>query len=194
LPDKPRPWFLIVSASALAVLLLTLVPVWIFNQPLFELLNGSHTRFTDPIWLALTTLGDGVILAIILGAFLLVNPRITVMGLVLMLFASVVANTIKLLVPTIRPAALLDTVHVLGPLLRSGAFPSGHTAAGMAAALSIAYFSTSRARCTIRVEHGCLDFPVENLRWCPLSPRCGWRNDLCGSSLRTFHTLCMALC
>jgi membrane-associated phospholipid phosphatase len=130
--------------AVLAILLIAIIPVWVFNQPLFSLLNGWHSPLTDPIWLALTTLGDGLILAIIVGAFLLVNPRVTVMGLVLMLFASVLVNTVKLLFPTLRPISLMDSVHVLGPLLRSGSFPSGHTASSIAAALSIAYFTKSR--------------------------------------------------
>jgi len=128
----------------LAFLAIALIPVWIFSQPLFSLLNGRHSPLTDPIWLALTTLGDGLILAIVLGAFLLVNPRITVMGLVLMLLASLLVNTIKLLFPTLRPVSLMEPVHLLGPLLRSGSFPSGHTASSIAAALSITYFTKSR--------------------------------------------------
>ncbi|MFH1112402.1 MAG: phosphatase PAP2 family protein [Pseudomonadota bacterium] len=140
---RTRSLFLV--STAFLALSIALIPVWLFNQPLFRLLNGLHTPLTDIMWLALTTLGDGLILAIIVGAFLLANPRTTVMGLVLMLFASVLVNTVKLLVPTLRPVSLLDAVHVLGPLLRSGAFPSGHTASSMAAALSIAYFAKSRA-------------------------------------------------
>ena len=129
---------------ALGLLCIILIPVWWYDRPLFLFLNGSNTWLTDPFWLALTTVGDGLILAIIVGAFLLIDPRVTVMGLLLMLFASVVVNTIKFMAPTLRPAALMEGVHVLGPLLRSGAFPSGHTASSMAAALSIAYFSRSR--------------------------------------------------
>ena len=131
------------SIAFLACLFVALIPAWIFDRPLFTLLNGLHSPLTDPIWLALTTLGDGLILAIIVGAFLLINPRVTVMSLVLMLFASVLINVIKLLFPTLRPASLMESVHVLGPFLRSGAFPSGHTASSMVAAMSIAYFAKS---------------------------------------------------
>lgn len=131
--------------AAVAFLLMALIPAWIFNRALFSLINGLHSPFTDPIWLALTTFGDGLIAAIVVGAFLLVNPRITVMGLVLLLFASVSVNSVKLLFPTLRPVSLMESVHVLGPVLRSGSFPSGHTATAIAAALSIAYFMKSAA-------------------------------------------------
>lgn len=132
------------SISALVFLSVALIPVWIFNKPLFSLLNGWNSPHTDPIWLSLTTFGDGLILAIVLGSFLLVNPRVTVMGLVLLLFASLLVNTIKHLFPTLRPVSIMESVHLLGPLLRSGSFPSGHAASAIAATLSIAYFTKSR--------------------------------------------------
>ena len=120
------------------------VPVQIFDRPLFAFLNQQHSPVTDQFWLALTTLGDGLILVIILGAFLAVNPRVTVLGLVMLLVVSLVANTIKSLVPSLRPSEVMESVHVIGPLLRSGSFPSGHAAASMAAGLSIASFCSSR--------------------------------------------------
>ena len=46
--------------------------------------------------------------------------------------------------PSLRPAELLQSVHVVGPLLRSGSFPSGHAAASMSAGLAIAHFCSSR--------------------------------------------------
>jgi undecaprenyl-diphosphatase len=130
----------------LAILSLGIVfiPIQIFDRPLFSFLNGQHSPTTDQFWLALTTLGDGLILVIILGAFLTVNPRVTVFGLVMLLVTSVIANTIKAIFPSLRPAEVMESVHVVGPLLRSGSFPSGHAAASMAASLSIASFCSSR--------------------------------------------------
>jgi membrane-associated phospholipid phosphatase len=134
-----------------AVFLLTIlslgivfIPVQIFDRPLFSFLNEQHSPTTDQFWLALTTLGDGLILVIILGAFLTVNPRVTVLGFVMLLVASVLTNTIKAIFPSLRPAEVMESVHVVGPLLRSGSFPSGHAAASMAAGLSIASFCSSR--------------------------------------------------
>jgi membrane-associated phospholipid phosphatase len=73
-----------------------------------------------------------------------VNPRVTVMGLLVMILSSVVVHVVKAAYPSLRPAELLQSVHVVGPLLRSGSFPSGHAAAGMSAGLAIAYFCSSR--------------------------------------------------
>ncbi len=136
-----RPLILL---AALIILILGLIPVFIFNHSLFLLINGLHSAFTDPIWLAFTTLGDGLLLGIIVGAFLLVNPRVTVVGILVMILSSAVMHLVKAAYPTLRPAELLSSVHVVGPLLRSGSFPSGHAAASMSAGLAIAFFCRSR--------------------------------------------------
>lgn len=128
---------------ALVVLGIVLIPVYACDHLLFTLLNGLHHRATDPLWLAATTLGDGLVLCVIIGAFTVIDPRVTVLGLCVMVLASLATNSIKALFPTLRPAAVLESVHVIGPLLRSGAFPSGHAASAMAAGLSIAYLCRS---------------------------------------------------
>ncbi len=131
------------ASVTLCCLIALLVPVWIYNTPLFLGLNGLHSPWTDPLWLGLTTVGDGLLLATILGAFLTINPRVTVLGLALVLCASVTINLIKAAFPTLRPVSVLESVHIIGPLLRSGSFPSGHTASSMAAALAVAHFVRS---------------------------------------------------
>ena len=127
----------------LVVLGIVLIPVHAFDHLLFTLLNALHHRATDPFWLAATTLGDGLVLCVIIGAFVVIDPRVTALGLCVMVLASLATNSIKALFPTLRPVAVLESVHVIGPLLRSGAFPSGHAASAMAAGLSIAYLCRS---------------------------------------------------
>lgn len=129
----------------LILLICALVPVWVFDRALFSVMNEAHSPATDALWLFFTTLGDGVILAIIIGAFVMVNPRITVLALSVMVLTSLAMHSIKLVAPSPRPAAVFESVHVVGPLLRSGSFPSGHTAASMAAALGIQHLSSRLA-------------------------------------------------
>ncbi|MGO9566295.1 MAG: phosphatase PAP2 family protein [Desulfomonilaceae bacterium] len=138
---RKSPYILL---AALIILIVIFIPVFIFDNSLFLLINGLHSPFTDPVWLALTTLGDGLLLGIILGAFLLVNPRVTVMGLLVMILSSLVVHLVKAMHPHLRPVELLQSVHVVGPLLRFGSFPSGHAAASMSAGLAIAFFCRSR--------------------------------------------------
>ena len=126
----------------LLLLIGALVPVWIFDRALFSVMIEAHSPATDALWLFFTTLGDGVILAIIVGALVIVNPRTTVLALSVMALSSLAMHSIKLVAPAPRPAAVFESVHVVGPLLRSGSFPSGHTAASMAAALGIQHLSS----------------------------------------------------
>ncbi|MBI5252562.1 MAG: phosphatase PAP2 family protein [Desulfomonile tiedjei] len=132
------------AAGAFLLMGLALGPVMWFNHPLFIIINGLHTPETDMLWLAFTTLGDGFLLVIFLGAFLLVNPRVALFGIMLLLLSSLLIHIIKICFPVFRPVVVLDTVHVVGPILRSGSFPSGHSAAAMSAGLTLAKFSSTR--------------------------------------------------
>ncbi len=126
------------------------------NTQLFRILNSFNSNLSDSFWVSMTTLGDGLLLGIILGMFIIVNPRITVFGLILILSSSVAVNAIKSVLPELRPAAALANVHVVGPILRSGSFPSGHSAAAFATALALAHFSPSRALKTMLLIFGIL--------------------------------------
>ncbi len=129
------------SLWAIIILLLLSIPVHFFDKKLFQLLNGIHWPLTDIFWLSFTTLGDGLLICMILGCFLLINPRITALGLTVFLISSITVNLIKYAVPSARPLELLQVVHITGPVLRWGSFPSGHTAAGFSACLAIAGYA-----------------------------------------------------
>ena len=129
---------------ALAISIAAFVPVLLFDTSIFRVVNSWHSPLTDQVWLAVTALGDGLVLGIIVGAFIVVNPRVVAIGIPLLLLSSLTVNLIKAVFPSVRPAELLGAVHVMGPLLRSGSFPSGHAAAAMAAGLSIASYCSFR--------------------------------------------------
>jgi membrane-associated phospholipid phosphatase len=134
----------ILPLAALAVSIAAFVPVLFFDTSIFTTANSWHSPLTDQVWLALTALGDGLALGIIVGAFVVINPRVVAIGIPLLLLSSLTVNLIKAVLPSLRPAELMDAVHVVGPLLRSGSFPSGHAAAAMAAGLSIASYCSFR--------------------------------------------------
>jgi len=131
------------SVAWLLVLLLSSFFISSYNVQLFNTLNSLHSNLSDAFWVSMTTLGDGLLLGIVLGMFIIVNPRITVFGLIMILSSSVAVNVIKSILPELRPAAALADVHVVGPILRSGSFPSGHSAAVFATVLTLAHFSPS---------------------------------------------------
>ena len=140
----------------LFVLLMFSFPVSSHNTQLFIILNSLNSNLSDSFWLSMTTLGDGLLLGIILGMFVIVNPRITAFGLILILSSSVAVNTMKSVLPELRPAAVLADVHIVGPILLSGSFPSGHSTAALATALALARFSPSRTLKTILLIFGIL--------------------------------------
>jgi membrane-associated phospholipid phosphatase len=129
---------------ALAILGLLLIPVHLVNARLFLLLNGQHSPLTDTFWLTVTTVGDGLYLGIVMGAFVVKNPRLTALGLMLIVLSGIAVHVLKASFPTPRPAEALGAIHVVGPLLRSGSFPSGHTASAISAALAVWYCHDSR--------------------------------------------------
>ncbi len=116
------------------------LPIEVFDPELFRSLNGAHSPASDALWLGITVIGDGLVLGILLGACLIWNPRVTALGLTLLILSSLFVHVCKAAFPSLRPPELLDSVHVVGPVLRSGSFPSGHAAAGMATALAIAHY------------------------------------------------------
>ena len=129
------------SVLAILILLFLAIPIHFFDKQLFLLMNGLHWPLTDIFWLSFTTLGDGLLICMILGCFLFINPRITLMGLAVFLASSIIVNLVKYAVPSARPLELMQVVHITGPVLRWGSFPSGHTAAGFSACLAIAGYA-----------------------------------------------------
>jgi membrane-associated phospholipid phosphatase len=139
-----RSLFHIAVPIALVLLCLVFIPVSLFDHSLFLFMNGLHFPALDHVWLGLTSMADGLVVAVILGAFLVGNPRVSALGLLIFPVAGILTHVIKGIFPSLRPAAVMDTVHVVGPLLRSGAFPSGHAASAVAAGLAVAYYCSSR--------------------------------------------------
>ncbi len=119
------------------------IAIVLYNEQIFSLLNGFNSHFSDAFWLAWTTVGDGYILGVFLGCFVAYRPRITALGLAALLVATFLVQGLKFLFPIARPVELVHTVHIVGPVLRYGTFPSGHAAAGMAVALTLYSFCSS---------------------------------------------------
>ncbi|MBM4327659.1 MAG: phosphatase PAP2 family protein [Deltaproteobacteria bacterium] len=139
-----RPTATALMLILLGCLLIAFVLVRSSDQRYFLLLNELHSPVSDRLWLAFTSLGDGMVLALLLGAFLVVNPRVSALGVFLIVVSGIAVQIAKGSMPASRPVELLNSVHVVGPLLRSGSFPSGHATSGMVAALVVVYYSGSR--------------------------------------------------
>lgn len=125
-PRDPRLWVVpLLCLSGLAV-------IWASggNEALFLALNRLGPLSGDALWANLTLLGDTLV-AITLGGVLgRRRPDILWALLLAAAFATLWVHGLKPLVMAPRPLAVLGAaqVHVIGPALLSGAFPSGHSA------------------------------------------------------------------
>jgi 4-amino-4-deoxy-L-arabinose transferase-like glycosyltransferase len=127
--DKARPLTpVMVWGLPMAVLAgLTAVVLLGVNEAGFLALNRH--RLPDRLWALFTTMGDSLTAFCLLLAVARRRPDIAAAGLIAAVFATLFTQAPKHLLDVARPAAVLgDAVHVIGPLLKHNAFPSGHTA------------------------------------------------------------------
>jgi membrane-associated phospholipid phosphatase len=116
----------LVPLAALALLLPLASPA--SNQALFLALNGLAAGLPAVIWSDLTVLGDTLVALCLLLPFLRRRPDLVLAALLASLPATLLSHGIKDGMAVPRPFAVLaDQVHVIGPYLKAGSFPSGHT-------------------------------------------------------------------
>ncbi len=121
-----HPYFWLPPFLALAVLWLLADPA--DNRALFLTLNGLAAQLPDTVWSALTVLGDSLVALCLVLPFLRQRPDLALAALLASLPATLISHALKAAFGMARPYAVLgDTVHVIGPYLSAGSFPSGHT-------------------------------------------------------------------
>lgn len=135
-----KPFLEIVLFGALVTAFLGARP---YDHQLFLALNALHSPLTDRLWWFITHTGDGLVLGVLVGAAVVIRPRVALAGVVLLLVCSLFVHVLKALLPSPRPWTCLDDVHVVGQVLRSGSFPSGHAGAGLALALAVVRYGGS---------------------------------------------------
>lgn len=100
------------------------------NQALFLTVNHAASMLPAALWANLTAIGDTLVAFALLLPFARRRPDVAAAILLSTLFALLYVHGVKNLAALPRPAAVLDceAFNVIGPALRAGAFPSGHTA------------------------------------------------------------------
>ena len=118
-------WSSVILLPLLAVLLLT--P---YNETLFLYLN-HHLAISGSagVWAMLTNLGNGFFLFPLAMVLFLRKPDQQLAVIVSMIVLALVINIAKKLIGVPRPALVFDSQQffIIGPVLRHGGFPSGHT-------------------------------------------------------------------
>lgn len=96
------------------------------NHTLFHWINDAHTPWLDGWFGMISGLGDGLVVALLCSLLMLFYLRLGIASLLAFIVSGVLAQLLKRLFDTPRPAALLEHVHVLGAKLTTHSFPSGH--------------------------------------------------------------------
>jgi membrane-associated phospholipid phosphatase len=98
------------------------------NRTLFQAFNGFALILPDGFWSSVTVLGDTLVALCLLLPFLRRRPDLVVAALLASLPATLISHGLKTGLDFARPFAVLgNSVHVIGPHLIAGSFPSGHT-------------------------------------------------------------------
>lgn len=121
---KALAWLVPLAALALLWLLANMGT----NQAAFLALNGLAAGLPAVLWSNLTVLGDTLVALVLLLPFLRRRPDLVLAALLASLPATLSSHLVKGGLGLARPYAVLaDQVHVIGPYLKAGSFPSGHT-------------------------------------------------------------------
>ncbi len=129
--ESHKKWGLFLFQTAGVIALFRL------DRWLFLTLNHLLSILPDTLWSFITILGDGTILFAIFPMFFRRYHRLMLQGLFLTIVALLVIHGLKDLFLFPRPPALLnpDDFHLIGKMNKQHAFPSGHSATAVAAAI-----------------------------------------------------------
>jgi membrane-associated phospholipid phosphatase len=122
----PRLWAVPGAALAGLAMLAVLGPA--ANTALFTSINHAAGLLNERFWSAATVIGDTLVAFTLLLFMLRRHPEWVMAVLLAALPAVLLSHGLKEWFASPRPYAVLgDSVHVIGPYLKAGAFPSGHT-------------------------------------------------------------------
>lgn len=156
LPDRLHPTALnparVWRLPLVAWLAATLVAWSETNQALFLLVNGLAAHLPGGFWQWVTVTGDTLLAFAILLPLVRRRPALAGAVLVTVLLAMLLVHGIKPWAALPRPPAVLapEELHIIGKDLRSGSFPSGHSATAFAlAALLGSWLAPGRGRAVL---------------------------------------------
>jgi membrane-associated phospholipid phosphatase len=122
--------YLLMSALCASVLGIVLGAVGGYHAAFLPMHAALGSVLPDVAWELVTRLGDERILLVLTLLFARRRPEIFWAMVLAALMAAFYSRSLKHVVDALRPPAVLpsELLHVIGPVLRSHSFPSGHTA------------------------------------------------------------------
>ncbi|MFV7771209.1 phosphatase PAP2 family protein [Shewanella marisflavi] len=114
------------------------------NLSLFQFFNGIAAFAPVDLLLLITDLGNGVTLGVITLCCLVKRPELLVRVIIASVLSLILVPLLKQTFDAPRPAALLETLNIVGEIRLTHSFPSGHTATAFlfAGTLFFAYKQT----------------------------------------------------
>ncbi len=133
-------------------------------MPVFLFFNRFATSDTFGLWAHWTVLGDALLLMVLALVFVGRRPDVVWAIWIAAIVTTLAVHGLKPLLAAPRPAAVLDAaqLHVVGQILRSGSFPSGHTTAAFAFA-GVVILSVRRAWVTAMLLSAALGVGVSRM-------------------------------
>jgi membrane-associated phospholipid phosphatase len=115
--------------SVIFLLGLAFVIITGINKVLFININSFAATVYPFIWANLTFLGDTLTAVVLMLLFVRTRPDLIWSGIVAAIIATLISNVLKLYFNIPRPPAIIskDVINIIGPVLFSHSFPSGHT-------------------------------------------------------------------
>jgi membrane-associated phospholipid phosphatase len=130
------------------VLLLLIVAIYFggLGTPLFLALNHLSERAGDFFWIGLTTLGDGLVVCVLLLPFVRRKPEMVWSMVLSWILVALYVKGIKNLISVPRPLPVLSAAdfHLIGAPYRFNSFPSGHAAVAATSAATFCLFYKQR--------------------------------------------------
>jgi membrane-associated phospholipid phosphatase len=116
------------------------------NVDVFLWLNHQGRFGGDNFWIAITTLGDGLLLLVLVLPFIRRRPDIAWSLIVSFLLVALFVKGIKIPVVSYRPVSIIvpDRFRLIGAAYRYNSFPSGHAASAAAFFGTICIFYRQR--------------------------------------------------
>lgn len=119
------------------------------DNNILDILVSIHNPFLDKIMIFITSMGDIGFIWILIATFLIINKKYRSIGLVVLCAVTIQSILgeviIKNIVQRERPFLVLENINLIIKAPNSYSFPSGHTAAGIAAALTMIYYFGKKA-------------------------------------------------
>src|SRR5256886_8652852 len=126
--SKIEKWFFL--PPIICAILLLAIQITGRDVQVFLWLNQQGRFAGDTIWISVTTLGDGLVLFVLVLPFIRTRPDLAWSLIVSWLLVALLIKGIKIPVVSYRPVSIIDPnrFRLVGTAYRYNSFPSGHAA------------------------------------------------------------------